>query len=78
MQEDGSLSKHLLQMKDLRDQRASINKKVDDEDLVALVLNSFPPSYESFVEGLHLMAKIQSLTFDKFNYYLLQKEQRQT
>ncbi|KAH9328687.1 hypothetical protein KI387_000795, partial [Taxus chinensis] len=52
-------------MKDFRDQLSSINKKVDDDDMVALVLNNLSSSYESFVEALHLMAESQTLTFDK-------------
>ncbi|KAH9327587.1 hypothetical protein KI387_007765, partial [Taxus chinensis] len=44
LQEGGLLSEHLLRMKDLRDQLSSINKKVDDDDMVALVLNSLPSS----------------------------------
>ncbi|KAH9307996.1 hypothetical protein KI387_035907 [Taxus chinensis] len=39
LQEGGLLSEHLLRMKDLRDQLSFINKKVDDDDMVALVLN---------------------------------------
>ncbi|KAH9307812.1 hypothetical protein KI387_035723, partial [Taxus chinensis] len=74
----GSLSEHLLRMKDLRDQLASINKPVDDDDMVALILNNLPFSYDSFVEALHLMGESQTLTFDKVCSYLLQKEQRQT
>ncbi|KAH9291933.1 hypothetical protein KI387_042879, partial [Taxus chinensis] len=78
LQEGGSLSEHLLRMKDLRDQLASINKPVDDDDMVALILNSLPFSYDSFVEALHLMGESQTLTFDKVSSYLLQKERRQT
>ncbi|KAH9314961.1 hypothetical protein KI387_023588, partial [Taxus chinensis] len=78
LQEGGSLSEHLLWMEDLRDQLFSINKMVDDDDMVALVLNSLPSSYESCVEALHLMAESETLTFDKVSSYLLQKERRQT
>ncbi|KAH9315017.1 hypothetical protein KI387_023644, partial [Taxus chinensis] len=54
LEEGGSLSKHLLRMKDLRDQLSSINKKVDNDDMVALVLNNLPSSdwYVSFTTNI--------------------------
>jgi len=37
LQEEGSVSEYLLQLKDLSDQLFAIEKPIDDEDMVALV-----------------------------------------
>jgi len=65
LQEGGPVSKYLLHLKDLNDQFFAIKKPVDDEDMVALLMRSFPLSFDSFVESLHLLGENQQLTFEK-------------
>ena len=65
LREGGSVSKYLLYLKDLNDQFFAIKKLVDDEDMVALLMRSLSPSFDSFVESLHLLGENQQLTFEK-------------
>ena len=65
LQDGGPVSKYLLHLKDLNDQFFSIKKPVDDEDMVALLMQSLSPSFDSFVESLHLLGENQQLTFEK-------------
>ena len=65
LQEGGPVSKYLLHLKDLNDQFFAIKKPMDEEDMVALLMRSFPLSFNSFVESLHLLGENQQLTFEK-------------
>jgi hypothetical protein len=53
LQEGGSIFEYLLQLKDLSDQLSAIEKSVDDEDMVSLVMRSLTHSFDSYVESLH-------------------------
>jgi hypothetical protein len=43
----------------------------DDEDMVDLVMKSFPPSFDSFVESLCLIGETQTLALEKMSTFLL-------
>ena len=75
--EGASVSEHLLKLKDIKDQLLAIGKEVEEEDMVVVVLNNLPPSFEHFVETINMTAD-EDLTFDQVSSFLLQKERWRT
>ncbi len=54
----GSLYSYLWEFKELCSQLASGCVKIENEELVQILLNGFLESYESFVQGLSTLAAL--------------------
>eukprot|EP01018_Ginkgo_biloba_P023781 Gb_00945 [translate_table: standard] len=74
MSEGDQIEDHLLRLKDVRDQLATIGTKIEDEEIVALVLNSLPTSYKIFVTSLSISDR--TVTFEELVGLLMQEELR--
>jgi hypothetical protein len=49
MSEGASLQEHLPKIKDIREQLEAIGRKMEEEDMVVITLNSLSRSYEHFI-----------------------------
>jgi len=72
MSEGASLQEHLLKIKDIREQLEAIGRKMAEEDMVVITLNSLPGSYEHFIETLNITATDVDLKFGELFNKLLQ------
>jgi hypothetical protein len=52
-------------MADIKDQLVVINERVEDTELVSIVLNSLHYPYQIFMTSLTLARKANSLSFDE-------------
>eukprot|EP01018_Ginkgo_biloba_P009180 Gb_07373 [translate_table: standard] len=48
MSESDGVTNHVTRMQELKDQLLSIDQKIDDKELVTMLLNSLPRSYNTF------------------------------
>lgn len=44
-----------MHLKDINDQLGTINKKIDEDDMVNIILRVSPSSHEAFIEYLYLL-----------------------
>ena len=73
MSEDASLQEHLLKIKDIREQLEAIGRKMEEEDMVVIMLKSLP-AYEHFIETLNIIATNVDLKFGELCNNLLQQD----
>ena len=74
MSEGASLQEHLLKIKDIREQLEAIGRKMEEEDMVVITLNSLPRSYEHFIETLNITTTDVDLKFGELSNKLLQQD----
>ena len=67
-----SLQDHLIKIKDIRDQLKSIEREVEEEDMVVITLKSLPSSYANFIETSNITSVDKDLKFEQLNSKLLQ------
>ena len=72
MSEGASLQEHLLKIKDIREQLEAIGRKMAEEDMVVITLNSLPRSYKHFIETPNITATDIDLKFGELSNKLLQ------
>jgi len=65
MEEFDSLLDRLLKIKDIQDQLKSINKKMEEEDMVVITLKSLASSYANFIETLNITNTNKDLIFEQ-------------
>ena len=63
MSEGASLLEHLLKIKDIQEQLEAIGRKMEEEDMVVIMLKSLPQAYEHFIETLNITATNVDLMF---------------
>lgn len=73
MDEKMSLQNHLMKIKDIRDQLEAIGHKMEDEDMVLIMLKILPRSYDHFIEPLNITSTNVDLKFDELCNKLLQQ-----
>jgi hypothetical protein len=71
MSEVASLQEHLLKIKDILEQLEAIGRKMAEEDMVVITLNSLPRFYEHFIETLNITAIDVDLKFGELSNNLL-------
>ena len=76
MSESDGVTNHVTRMQELKDQLLSIYQKINDKELVTMLLNSLPRSYNTFVTSLCVSSGTTVLNFGKVVGMLLQEEQR--
>jgi hypothetical protein len=64
MEEFDSLQDHLLRVKDIREQLKSIERTIEEEDMVVITLKSLPSSYGNFIETSNISNTNKDLTFE--------------
>ncbi len=69
----GSLNSYLQEFKELCSQLAGVGVKIENEELVQILLNGFLESYESFVQGLSTLAALP--TFEQIVNKLRHEEE---
>ncbi len=69
----GSLNSYLQEFKELCSQLAGVGVKIENEELVQILLNGFLESYESFVQGLSTFAALP--TFEQIVSKLRHEEE---
>jgi hypothetical protein len=70
----GSLNKYLREFKEVCSQLANVGVKIENEEVVQILLHGFLESYESFVQGLSTLVAL--LTFEQIVSKLLHEEER--
>jgi hypothetical protein len=70
----GSRNSYLLEFKEVCSQLVGVGVKIENEELVQILLNGFLESYESFVQGLSTLAALP--TFEQTVGKLLHEEER--
>jgi hypothetical protein len=74
MQETTSMTNFLFTIKDLLGQITRVNDVIKDEDVVLIVLNVLPNSYQNFMQNV--LAQRTFSTFHQLISRLLQEAQR--
>jgi hypothetical protein len=69
-----SLNSYLQEFKEVCSQLAGVDVKIENEELVQILLNGFLESYESFVQGLSTLVALP--TFEQIVGRLLHEENR--
>jgi len=59
--EDGGIEQYLREFKMIRSQLISIGQQLPEEDVVEILLNALPDSYESFITALNGSGEIPPL-----------------
>lgn len=66
-----SLQDHLKKIKDICDQLEAIGCKMEEEDMVVIMLKSLPQSYQNFIKTVNSMSANVDLKFDELCNKLL-------
>ena len=53
MEEPKLIQEHLYKIQDIHDQLLAIGRKMEEEDIVVITLESLPKSYKHFIETLN-------------------------
>ncbi len=69
----GSLNSYLQEFKELCSQLAGVGVKIENEELVQILVNGFLESYESFVQGLSTLTALP--TFEQIVSKLQHEEE---
>jgi hypothetical protein len=64
MEEVDSLPNHFLKIRDIIYKLKSIDKTMEEEDMVVITLKHFPSSYEIFIETLNISSNDKDMTFE--------------
>ena len=72
MDKNASLWKHSLKIKDIQKYLDSINQKMEEEDMVVIMLKRLPCAYEHFIETLNITSTNIVMKFDELWNSLLQ------
>jgi hypothetical protein len=73
MDESNSLQDHLIKIKDIRDHLKSIDKTMEEEDMVVITLKHLSSSYANLIETLNITSIDKDLTFEQLSTKLLQQ-----
>eukprot|EP01018_Ginkgo_biloba_P025229 Gb_04039 [translate_table: standard] len=76
MSESDGVTNHVTRMQELKDQLLSIDQKIDDKELVTMLLNNLPRSYNTFVTSLYVSSRTAIPSFGEVVGMLLLEEQR--
>ena len=74
MTSEDSVNSYFMKISQVKDQLAAIDDPVNNRELVNIVLKGFPPSWESFIQGICAREKLPE--FDRLWSNCTQKEIR--
>ena len=61
MEENCSVSEHILKMSGLHNRLSQLDIKLPDEVVIARILQSLPPSYKSFVMNYNMQGMMKTI-----------------
>ena len=67
MEENGSVSEHILKMSGLHNRLSQLGVNLPDDAVIDRILQSLPPSYKSFVMNYHMQGMVKNYSRGIFN-----------